>query len=509
MAKKEENKKPTSKGIKKAEPAKKVQAKAAPKKAAKEPTKKLARETPKKTVKELPKKVTKTVEKAVKETAKKAPKKVVKEARINNGLLYDVNETPPIGKWIVLAIQHVLAMIVATVAVPMIVNSACGAEVIPMSLAFIASGIGTIIYIFCTQRKAPVYIGGSIAFIAPMIAGYGAAGVPGLFTGLVVTGLLYIVAALAMIFWGRGWLDKLLPPVVVGPMIIIIGLTLAGVAVNASGIGYGIFEWENLVVMLVTLLVTVILSMYTKGFFKIVPFIFGVVAGYITACLFGMVDFQTVLDAKWFAMPDFNFIFADWKLHFGAVLTIAPVALITIADHINNHTNLGTIMSRDLTTEPGLERTLIGEGIATTVSAMAGGPAVTAYGENNSVIDKTKVASVTAVGLAALVVIIFGFFGKLIALIETMPDPVLGGIAILLFGFIGVNGIKILVKNQVDFDKTKNVVIVSTMLILAVGGAFISTKIGDFNLTISGMSLAAIVGILLNLLLPSKESEVS
>ena len=510
MAKKEESKKPTNKGIKKAEPAKKVQAKVEPKKAVKEPTKKLAKATPKKTVKELPKKVTKTVEKAVKEATKKAPKKTIKEARNNNnGLLYDVNETPPIGKWIVLAIQHVFAMLSATILVPIMVNGLCGKEIIPISLAFIASGIGTIIYIFCTQRKSPVYLGGSIAFIAPMIMGYGLAGISGLFTGLVVTGLLYIVVALAMMFWGREWLNKALPPVVVGPMIIIIGLGLAGLAVDYAGIGLGIFEWENLVVLLVTLAVTIGLAMYTKGFFKIVPFIFGIVAGYITACLFGMVDFQPVLDAKWLGLPEFNFIFADWNLHFGAVLTIAPVALITIANHINNHIELGNLLREDLTTEPGLERTLIGEGIATAISAMAGGPAVTAQSDNNSVVGKTKIASITAVGLAALIVIIIAFIGKLIALVETIPNPVLGGIAILVFGFVVVSGIKILVKNQVDFERTKNVVVVATMLIIAIGGAYISTDIGDYNLAIGGMSLAVIVGILLNLLLPNKESEMS
>jgi uracil permease len=496
---------PKNKGIKKAQPAKKT---VTPKKTTATAAKKATTKPAKKTTKDTAKKVTVAIEQPVKKSEKVDTKKIVSAAETRNKkMLYDVDETPPMGKWIILAIQHVFAMFGATILVPILVNGACGEEVLPIPVALIAAGVVTLIYIFCTKRKSPVFLGSSFAFIAPMIAGYSIAGAAGVYTGLVVAGLVYVVAAIAIKVAGKGWIDKLLPPVIIGPMIIIIGLSLASAAIGNIGIdGIAELEWKNVVVAAVSLLVTAVVAMYAKGFFKIIPFLSGIVAGYIVACCFGMVNFDAVADAKFFEMPNFKFIFNDWQPHFGALLTIAPVALVTMCEHIGDHTALGTIIGKDLLKDPGLDRTLVGDGVATAVSAMMGGPANTTYGENTSVVGITKIASVSVIGLAAIIAIVFGFLGKLTALINTLPAPVLGGVSILLYGFIAVNGLKVLIKHQVDFEKTKNVIVASTMLVLAIGGAVIAINSGDFSLTIEGMSLAAIIGVLLNLVLPDKES---
>lgn len=453
----------------------------------------------------------KTVAKPVKKVeAKKVSKKEIREEEpIQKDLILDIDETPEIGKWIILAIQHVFAMFGATILVPILVNEACGTELLPIPVALVASGIGTLIYIFVTKKKSPVYLGSSFAFISPIIVGYGLAGADGAFTGLVAVGLIYVIFAIIIKLIGKNWIDKLLPPIVIGPMIMIIGLGLAGSAIGSIGINEGsIFEWKNVAVALIALLTTIIVAMYAKGFMKVIPFLCGIIAGYIAACIFGMVDFQPVLDANFFEIPKFKFIFKDWSLNAGALLTIAPVALVTICEHIGDHTVLGKIIGKDLLKDPGLDRTLIGDGVATAVSAMMGGPANTTYGENTSVVGMTKIASIKVIGLAAIFAIVFGFLGKLTALISTIPSPVLGGVSILLYGFIAVNGLKVLVDKQVDFGKTKNVVVAATMLVLALGNAVIAINAGDFSLAISDMSLAAIVGILLNICLPDKESEI-
>lgn len=474
--------------------AKKVEKKATKSKKAKKETKKASKP---KNIKKVEAKETKGVEEG---------KKV---ELIKKNLILDVDETPEIGKWIILAIQHVFAMFGATILVPILVNKAVGTELLPIPVALAASGVGTLIYIFATKKKSPVYLGSSFAFIAPIIAGYEVAGADGAFTGLVAVGIIYVIFAIIIKLIGKNWIDKLLPPIVIGPMIMIIGLGLAGSAIESIGINGGaIFEWKNVAVAFVALLTTILVAMYAKGFTKVIPFLCGIVAGYVVACVFGMVDFKPVLDANFFEIPKFKFIFKDWSLNAGALLTIAPVALVTICEHIGDHTVLSKIIGKDLLKDPGLDRTLIGDGVATAVSAMLGGPANTTYGENTSVVGMTKIASIKVIGLAAIFAIVFGFLGKLTALISTIPGPVLGGVSILLYGFIAVNGLKVLVDKQVDFGKTKNVVVAATMLVLALGNAVISVTAGDFSLAISGMSLAAIIGILLNLCLPEKESEI-
>jgi uracil permease len=397
----------------------------------------------------------------------------------------------------------------ATILVPILVNSAAGAEVLTIPVALVASGIGTLIYILCTKGKSPVYLGSSFAFITPIAAAYLKGGISGAMTGIMAVGLIYVIIAIIIKFVGKNWLDKLLPPVVIGPMIMIIGLGLAPSAISQMGLAAGTaFDPKTMVVVVVSFLVTALLMTKAKGFFKVIPFLIGIISGYIVAVCLGMIDFKPVLEASFFSMPKFVFPFVNYKLNFTALITIAPIALVTLCEHIGDHTSLGNIIGKDLIKEPGLDRTLLGDGIATLVAGAIGGPANTTYGENTSVVGMTKVASVKVIGLAAIFAIIIGFLGKFTALVSTIPNAVLGGVSLLLYGFIAVNGLKVLIKNQVNFEDSKNVIVASSMLVLGLGGAVIAINSGDLSLTISGMSLASVVGILLNLFLPADSATV-
>ena len=423
-------------------------------------------------------------------------------------MAYDVNEMPPIGKALVLAFQHVFAMFGATILVPILVNAAAGETVLTIPVALVTSGIGTLIYLVCTKKRSPVYLGSSFAFITPIAAAYTKGGMAGAMTGIMVVGLIYVIIAIIIKFVGKDWLEKLLPPVVIGPMIMIIGLGLAPSAISQIGIASGMpLDYKILIVALVAFLVTAFVMTRARGFFKIIPFLIGIIAGYIMAVIFGLIDFKPVADASFFEAPKFLIPFKDYKPSFLAVITIAPVALVTLCEHIGDHTSLGNIIGRDLIKDPGLDRTLLGDGIATFVAGLLGGPANTTYGENTSVVGMTKVASVKVIGLAGIIAIIIGFLGKFTALVSTIPAAVLGGVSLLLYGFIAVNGLKVLIKNRVNFELPKNVVVASSMLVLGLGGAAISIISGDLAITISGMSLASIVGIILNLIIPNDSGE--
>ena len=423
-------------------------------------------------------------------------------------LLLDVNEKPTIAKWIILALQHVFAMFGATILVPIMVNTSAGETVLTIPVALVTSGIGTLIYILCTKGRSPVYLGSSFAFIAPLAAAYVKGGISGAMVGVMAVGLVYVIFAIIIHFIGKKWIDKLLPPVVIGPMIMIIGLSLAPSAISQVGLGTGTqIDWRCIAVALITFLTTAVVMVRGKGFLKIIPFLVGIVVGYVSAICFGLVDFAPVLEASFFSMPNFVIPFLNYAPNFSALLTIVPISLVTIAEHIGDHTALSTIIGKNLLKKPGLDRTLLGDGLATFVAGFLGGPANTTYGENTSVVGMTKVASVWVIGLAAIIAICLGFLGKFTALVSTIPNAVLGGVSLLLYGFISVNGLKVLIENKIDFGKSKNIVVASTMLVLGLGGAAISIVHGDLSVTISGMSLAAIIGILLNLLLPDEKED--
>lgn len=425
-----------------------------------------------------------------------------------NRLLYDTHEKPPIATWIILALQHVFAMFGATILVPLLVNQAAGETVLTIPVALVMSGIGTLIYILCTKGKSPVYLGSSFAFIAPIALAFAKDGISGYATGIIAVGIIYVLFALLIKLFGKDWINKLLPPVVVGPMIMIIGLSLAPSAIGQIGLNSGSLEWKALVVALVTFLITAITAVGAKGFFKIIPFLTGIVSGYLMSIVLGIVDFSPIAEASFFEIPKFILPFKDYTFSLVGLLTIAPIALVTIAEHIGDHMALSVIIDKDLIKEPGLEKTLLGDGIATSVAGLFGGPANTTYGENTSVVGMTKVASVWVIGLAAIIAIVMGFLGQLSAIFSSIPNPVLGGVSLLLYGFIAVNGLKVLVKNQIDFENTRNVIVASTMLVLGLGGAILTLTSRDISISFTGMSLAAIVGILLNLLLPKNNELV-
>ena len=419
---------------------------------------------------------------------------------MKNELLYDVHEKPPVLKWAALSFQHVFAMFGATVLVPILTG-------LPISVALFASGIGTLIYIAATKAKVPVYLGSSFAYITAVIIAKESLGgdVSAAQTGLILVGLVYVVIALIVKMIGKGWVDKLLPPIVIGPMIIIIGLGLAGVAVGSAGFTSG-GDWRIIVTAIATFAITATVMSLGKGFMRIIPFIIGIFGGYLVAFLLGLVDFTAVTTAPWLSIPDFILPFKlgnfqTYQFYFGVeTWVIVPIAIVTISEHIGDHTVLGKICNRNFLKDPGLDRTLMGDGIATAVSALIGGPANTTYGENTGVVGLTKVASVWVVGGAAVLAVVISFVGKVSALISTIPSGVLGGMSILLYGFIASNGLRVLIDEKVDFGKQRNVIIAASMLVLGLGGA--AFKLVGLA-TLSGTALAAIVGVALNLILPN------
>lgn len=425
----------------------------------------------------------------------------------NSNMLLGTGDKPTSLRWVLLAIQHVCAMFGATILVPIVVNTTAGADILSIPVALVSSGIGTIIYLVCTRNRSPVYLGSSFAFIAPMVAGYAIGGTGSVFTALMIVGIVYMIISLIIRMTGPGWINKLLPPVVVGPMIMVIGLSLAPTAIASIGLDLEVVPWQNLAIAFISFLVTALVAVRGKGILQVIPFLVGIIAGYIVAAALGMVDFAPAMAAHVVEVPKFYLPFVNYNLNFAAVLTIVPIALVTMVEHVGDHKVLSEIISRDLIEDPGLQRTLLGDGLATFIAALLGGPANTTYGENTSVVGMTRVASTYVIGLAAIIAIVFAFSGHLTALLTAIPGPVLGGISVLLYGFISVNGLKILIHNQVDFNNNKNVVIAATMLVLGLGGAALSLVYGDLSISISGMSLAAIIGVILNLCVPEENHE--
>ena len=419
-------------------------------------------------------------------------------------LLLDVDQRPSAGKGILLSFQHVFAMFGATILVPLILG-------MPVSVALFASGVGTLIYMISTGFKVPVYLGSSFAFITAMSLAMKEMGgdVSAAQTGVILTGLVYVLVAAGVRFAGTKWIDKLLPPIIIGPMIIVIGLGLAGSAVtNAGLIADG--NWKNALVAVVTFLIAAFINTKGKGFLRIIPFLFAIIGGYLFALTLGLVDFTPVLKANWFEIPGFYLPFStggafkEYNLYFGPeTIAILPIAIVTISEHIGDHTVLGQICGRQFLKEPGLHRTLLGDGIATSVSAFLGGPANTTYGENTGVIGMTRIASVSVIRNAAFIAIALSFLGKFTALISTIPNAVLGGMSILLYGVIASNGLKVLIKERVDFGQMRNLIIASAMLVLGLGGAIL--KLGP--VTLSGTALSAMTGIILNLILPYENKD--
>jgi uracil permease len=420
------------------------------------------------------------------------------EIIMSNKPILDIKEIPKPFQWITLSLQHLFAMFGATILVPYLVG-------LSPAIALISSGLGTLAFLLITKFQVPAYLGSSFAFIAPVIAAKAAGGPSGAMVGTFLAGLVYGVVALVISKAGHRWIMNLLPPIVVGPVIIVIGLALSGTAVNMAmnNPATGKYSLLHFSVALVTLIATIIFSIYAKKMLSMIPILAGIILGYIYALLVGVVDFKPVLDAKWLEMPDFIIPFVSYKVTFSwdLVLLMVPVAVVTLSEHIGHQLVLSKVVGRDYIKKPGLHRSILGDGTATMISALIGGPPKTTYGENIGVIAITRVYSVYVIAGAAIFAIIFGFIGKITALIGTIPTPVMGGVSILLFGIIASSGLRMLVDSKIDFGNKRNLVISSVILVIGIGGAVI--KVSE-SLQIQGMALAAICGVLLNIILPGR-----
>ena len=420
-------------------------------------------------------------------------------------LVMEISEKPKNKlQWGLLSMQHLFAMFGATVLVPILTG-------LSISVALFSSGVGTLIYIFFTKAKVPVYLGSSFAYIAAISIASQSYGAGAAFIGLAVVGIIYVIVALLIKYLGVNWLNKILPAVVIGPMIAIIGISLAAVATGQAGLspnsadGFFAFlatDIRNPLIALVSFATTVVLAIFAKGFLKVVPIIGGILVGYLFAIVVGVVDFTPLATIEWIKIPEFT-ILGTYAIDFRAVLMFAPISFVTIAEHIGDHKVLGSITNKDFLKDPGLDKTLLGDGVATLFAAVIGGPANTTYGENTGVVGMTKVGSVYVTGLAAIFAIILSFFNIVTGIIQTIPAPVMGGVLILLFGLIAGNGLKVMIDAKVNLSSMRNLIIVATMFVLGLGQASIS--INDAS-ALTGMSLAAIVGIVLNLLLPEEKT---
>jgi uracil permease len=429
------------------------------------------------------------------------------------------------GKLTLLGLQHMFAMFGATVLVPLLTG-------LSPAVALFCAGAGTILFYFITKRKVPVFLGSSFSFIAAIVlaaatcaggdlattfregfaaSGYDSIGymfaggseiiknpdylaaLPYATGGIIVAGALYLVLALLVGIFGAERIKSFFPPVVTGPVILIIGLMLAPVALSnmTSGVSW---------IIAVTVVVTVfIVSLFFKGFFKMVPVLFGLIVGYLVSMGFQIVDFTEIQEARFLALPEFFLPKFSWQ----AILIVAPISIVTFVEHIGDITANGAVVGKDFVKDPGLHRTLIGDGLATMLAGAIGGPSNTTYSENTGVLAATRNYNPLALVIAAIFAILMSFIGKFEAFLRSIPGPVIGGLSIVLFGMIGAVGLRTLVENKVDFKNTRNMLIVGVMLVVALGGAAIPIN-PDAGLFLQGYGLSAIIGIILNKVLPER-----
>jgi uracil permease len=398
-----------------------------------------------------------------------------------------VNERPPLAKSLPLSFQHLFAMFGASVLVPVLFK-------IDPSIVLLMNGVGTLLYILITKRKIPAFLGSSFAFISPVtlvIAGYGYGTALG---GFIVSGLIFVIVALIFKFLGSDWVHVVFPPAAMGAIVAIIGLELAPVAAKMAG-----FVVQNnqplvtktVTVSISTLAIVILGSVLFKGFMRIIPVLTGIVAGYILSVYLGLVDFTAIHQAAWFKLPTFY----SPVFNISAIIIIIPASLVVIAEHIGHLIVTGNIVGKDLTKDPGLHRSLMGDGISTILSGFVGSVPTTTYGENIGVLALTKVYSVWVIGGAAVISIAISFIGKLSAAIQTIPAAVMGGVSLMLFGVIAASGIRMLVEAKLDYSKPKNLILTAFVLTIGISGAHV--KLGSIEL--AGMALATVLSIIISL----------
>ena len=394
------------------------------------------------------------------------------------------------SKRILLGMQHTFTMFGATVLVPIITG-------LDVSVALFMAGVCTLLFHFITKKKVPVFLGSSFAFIAPIAAVVamveargGTDGLAYARGGIVVAGMVYVVVAGLIYVFGVKKIVEFFPPIVTGPIILVIGLKLAPTAIDMAS--------SNWMLAIVAFITVVAVSIFAKGFFQVIPVMIGLIVGYVVAVLTGNVDFTPIVNAGWIGLPPFQMA----KFDFQTIMVIAPVAIATIVEHIGDVIAIGATVEDDFLEEPGLHRTMLGDGLMTAFSALVGGPANTTYSENTGVLALTKVWDPLIMRIAAGFAILLGVVPKLSSIISTIPTAVVGGISIVLFGMIASIGARTLVEEHVDFKLSRNLIIAAVIFVLGLGGAVLPINLGFVNFSIEGMALAAIIGIILNKVLP-------
>ncbi|MBQ3492372.1 MAG: uracil-xanthine permease [Oscillospiraceae bacterium] len=439
-------------------------------------------------------------------------------------LIYGIKDKPKFGQMLLFALQQVLAILAATIAVPAIIGNGMS-----QSAALFGAGVGTIVYQLFTKFRSPVFLGSSFAFINSMFAAFAgaasaSAGYAGLIIGAIFAGLVYVVIAIVVKLVGVKWISKLMPPVVIGPTVALIGLSLAVNAVNDLKVGKVLVDgvsvaspYVTLIIGIITLLSIFVISVYGKKMAKLVPFVLGILVGYIVAAIFTVIgiatdnmalqviNFAAFKDMTIFAVPDFSFVEAmkgvkDIDGSFIATVAVAyvPVAFVVFAEHIADHKNLSSIIGSDLLEEPGLHRTLLGDGVGSIAGALFGGCPNTTYGESVGCVAITRNASVVTITTAAIMCIVISFFGPFVTFLASIPNCVMGGVCVALYGFIAVSGLKMI--QQVNLNASKNLFVVSSILIPGIGG--LSVAFGaNGEVTLTTIACALILGIITNLLL--------
>ena len=395
---------------------------------------------------------------------------------------------------LLLGLQHVLAMFGATVLVPFLTG-------LNPSIALLSAGVGTLLFHACTKGIVPVFLGSSFAFIGAIALVLKEDGIAAVKGGIIAAGLVYIIMAYAIKVAGIEKVKSFFPPVVVGPIIMVIGLRLSPVALNMAGYSNGAFEPKSLIVASVVIITMITISILEKSFFRLVPILISVIVGYLTAFMLGMVDLHLLKDASWIGfspdaltslttIPDFSLT---------SVLAIAPIALVVFIEHIGDITTNGAVVGKDFFKDPGISRTLLGDGIATVAAGFLGGPANTTYGENTGVLAVTKVYDPSILRIAACYAIVLGVIGKFGVMLQTIPVPVMGGISIILFGMIASVGVRTLIDAELNFAHSRNLVIASIIFVL---GIAIDNIAVWRTVSLSGLAIAAVIGVTLNKILP-------
>ncbi|WP_244825475.1 uracil-xanthine permease family protein [Carboxylicivirga linearis] len=391
----------------------------------------------------------------------------------------------PLPRQIIIGIQFLFVAFGATVLVPLLVG-------IDPSIALLSAGIGTLLFHLITKGQVPVFLGSSFAFIAPIVEATKQFGLPGTLSGLIAVGAVYILMSALIKLWGRGFIERIFPSVVVGPVIMVIGLSLAPEAVKMAKT-----DWTLAIVALLTAIIVVI---YTKGLIKLIPIFMGILVGYILALALGKIDFTPIKEAAWFSLPPFTAPVWSWK----AIIYMIPVAIAPLIEHVGDMYAIGAVAEKNFIKKPGLHRTMLGDGIATSLAALMGSVPNTTYSEVTGAISLTKITNPRVLRIAAITAIVFSLIGKVSGFLKSIPSAVLGGIMLLLFGMIASVGIRTLVESKAKLTSTRNQVIVSIILTIGIGGAVIN--IGNFSL--AGIGLASLSGVILNLILPDKSKPI-